>query len=115
MFRVQYAAAIIVGVLMGWVFYKLTDDLEGGGVQNRIGSLFFACTILTFNSLTAVDLCMYITYMHAYMHTHTHTHAHAHTTHIHTTYIHTQTKQAWCTRQRTGLSYELKISYCTTV
>ncbi len=59
MFRVQYVAAIVVGIMMGGVFWGLTADLAGGGVQNRLGSLFFSCTILTFNSLTAVDLCTY--------------------------------------------------------
>jgi len=56
MFRVQYLTAIAIGLIMGWVFWKLSGDLAGGGVQNRIGSLFFVCTILSFNSLTAVDL-----------------------------------------------------------
>lgn len=53
--RVQYAMGIGIGIIMGWVFYHVTDDYAGGGVTNRIGALFFIGALLSFTSITSID------------------------------------------------------------
>lgn len=50
------SVALIVGILIGAIFYQLDDNSIG--VQNRMGGTFFALAFLAFTSLTTVDLLM---------------------------------------------------------
>jgi len=51
---VHYLSAIIMGVLLGCIYYKLDIDLAA--VQNRLGSLFFMCCILCFGAMSSLEL-----------------------------------------------------------
>ncbi len=55
--RVQYILYVVVGFLLGFLYWHVSDDLEHGGFQNRMGSLFFMVTLLSFGSITSIDLC----------------------------------------------------------
>ena len=74
LFHVHYIVVILLAILLGYVliylqffywliysrcvFYKLPNDLNSGGVQNRFGVLFFAPVMLSFLSAPAIDLFM---------------------------------------------------------
>lgn len=47
---------VVVGVIIGVIFHKF--EPTSSGVQNRMGSTFFALAFLAFTSLTTVDLLM---------------------------------------------------------
>jgi hypothetical protein len=44
-------------VLCGGLFWRVTNDLSG--VQNRLGCLFFACALLAFGSMSALEVCVF--------------------------------------------------------
>ena len=48
--------AVLVGVIIGVIFHEFQPT--SSGVQNRMGSTFFALAFLAFTSLTVVDLVM---------------------------------------------------------
>lgn len=48
----HYAVAILLGVLSGWLFYGLTDNI--GGFQNRLGLFFFLLALFGFSTLTSL-------------------------------------------------------------
>jgi len=54
--KIQYSVTIIVSLLLGYLYWHLANDLQHGGMQNRMGSLFFMCALLSFSSITSIDL-----------------------------------------------------------
>jgi hypothetical protein len=56
--RAQYTVYIVVGLMLGGLYWHITNDLSHGGMQNRMGSLFFLVCLLSFGSITSIDLCM---------------------------------------------------------
>jgi len=48
---------IVVSLLLGYLYWHVSSDLQHGGFQNRLGSLFFMCTLLAFGSITSIDMC----------------------------------------------------------
>ena len=56
--RAQYSVYIVVGLMLGGLYWHITKDLSHGGMQNRMGSLFFLVCLLAFGSITSIDLCM---------------------------------------------------------
>jgi ABC-type multidrug transport system ATPase subunit len=54
--RAQYSVYIIVGLMLGGLYWHITNDLSHGGMQNRMGSLFFLVCLLSFGSITSIDL-----------------------------------------------------------
>lgn len=53
--RAQYVMYIILGALIGGIFWQVQDNLQG--VQDRAGSLFFIIALISFSSLSSVDTC----------------------------------------------------------
>eukprot|EP01132_Coremiostelium_polycephalum_P008411 gene8411-10328_t len=53
--RTTYFVHISVGLILGYLFWKLPANLEPG-CQNRFGSLFFIIALLSFGSITSLDL-----------------------------------------------------------
>jgi len=47
---------IFVGLLLGYLYWDVSFDLQHGGMQNRMGCLFFLCTLLSFAAITSIDL-----------------------------------------------------------
>lgn len=56
LFRIQYLVFITVGLLLGYLYWHVSFDLQHGGMQNRMGSLFFICTLLSFAAISSIDL-----------------------------------------------------------
>lgn len=54
--RAQYTVYIVVGLMLGGLYWHVSDDLSHGGMQNRMGSLFFLVCLLSFGSITSIDL-----------------------------------------------------------
>lgn len=50
----HYAIAILLAVLIGFLFYGLTDDLKG--FQNRLGFFFFLLALFGFSTLTSLTV-----------------------------------------------------------
>ncbi|KAF4549686.1 ABC-2 type transporter-like protein 1 [Elsinoe fawcettii] len=50
----HYAIAILLAVLIGWLFYGLTDDLPG--FQNRLGFFFFLLALFGFSTLSSLTV-----------------------------------------------------------
>ena len=50
----HYAISIVLAVLIGFLFYGLTDDL--GGFQNRLGFFFFLLALYGFSTLTSLNV-----------------------------------------------------------
>ncbi|KAI9725940.1 MAG: hypothetical protein M1828_002268 [Chrysothrix sp. TS-e1954] len=50
----HYAIAILVAVLVGFLFYGLTDDIAG--FQNRLGLFFFILALFGFSTLTTLTV-----------------------------------------------------------
>lgn len=50
----HYATAILLAVLVGYLFYGLTDDLPG--FQNRLGFFFFLLALFGFSSLSSLTV-----------------------------------------------------------
>ncbi|KAF2454249.1 ABC-2 type transporter family protein [Lineolata rhizophorae] len=50
----HYAIAILLAVLIGWLFYGLTDDIKG--FQNRLGLFFFVLALFGFSTLTSLTV-----------------------------------------------------------
>lgn len=50
----HYAIAILLGVLSGYLFYGLTDDIPG--FQNRLGLFFFVLALFGFSTLTSLNV-----------------------------------------------------------
>ncbi|KAI9862334.1 MAG: hypothetical protein M1813_004810 [Trichoglossum hirsutum] len=50
----HYAIAILLGVLSGYLFYGLTDDIKG--FQNRLGLVFFMLALFGFSTLTTLTV-----------------------------------------------------------
>jgi len=50
----HYAISILLAVLIGWLFYGLTDDLPG--FQNRLGFFFFLLALFGFSSLSSLTV-----------------------------------------------------------
>ncbi|EFA80546.1 ABC transporter G family protein [Heterostelium album PN500] len=53
--RTTYFVHISVGLILGYLFWKLPANLEPGA-QNRFGSMFFIISLLSFGSITSLDL-----------------------------------------------------------
>jgi ABC-type multidrug transport system permease subunit len=53
MLLLHLLVAVAMGLLVGLIFYQLDDT--NIGVQNRLGSMFFAVALFGFSSLTIVD------------------------------------------------------------
>ncbi|KAF2068334.1 hypothetical protein CYY_010340, partial [Polysphondylium violaceum] len=53
--RTTYFVHISVGLILGYLFWKLPNNLEPG-CQNRFGSMFFMIALLSFGSITSLDL-----------------------------------------------------------
>ncbi len=54
----HYSISIVLGLLLGTLFWDVSDDLSG--VQNRLGSLFFMCALLGFGSLSSLEVINFI-------------------------------------------------------
>ncbi|KAG2181138.1 hypothetical protein INT43_008720 [Umbelopsis isabellina] len=54
LFFAHISIAIILGLLLGSLFWQVDVDLSG--VQNRLGVLFFMCALLGFASTSALDM-----------------------------------------------------------
>jgi hypothetical protein len=54
LFLAHITIAIILGILLGSLFWQVDVDLSG--VQNRLGVLFFMCALLGFASTSALDM-----------------------------------------------------------
>ncbi|KAJ2956478.1 hypothetical protein NQZ79_g7657 [Umbelopsis isabellina] len=54
LFFAHITIAIILGLLLGSLFWQVDVDLSG--VQNRLGVLFFMCALLGFASTSALDM-----------------------------------------------------------
>ncbi|KAL1923307.1 uncharacterized protein VTP21DRAFT_8287 [Calcarisporiella thermophila] len=54
LFFAHFTVALLLGLLIGLLFWKVSDDLSG--FQNRLGSIFFMCALLAFGSLSSLDL-----------------------------------------------------------
>eukprot|EP01091_Cochliopodium_minus_P001796 TRINITY_DN1176_c0_g1_i1.p1 TRINITY_DN1176_c0_g1~~TRINITY_DN1176_c0_g1_i1.p1 ORF type:complete len:980 (+),score=224.17 TRINITY_DN1176_c0_g1_i1:2-2941(+) len=52
--RFQYAMIIIISLFLGGLYWHLGKDIAG--VQDRIGCLFFIVALLSFGSLTSIDI-----------------------------------------------------------
>ncbi|KAG8625096.1 hypothetical protein KVT40_006847 [Elsinoe batatas] len=50
----HYAIAILLAVLIGWLFYGLTDDMAG--FQNRLGFFFFLLALFGFSTLSSLTV-----------------------------------------------------------
>jgi len=50
----HYAVAILLAVLVGYLFYGLTDDLKG--FQNRLGFFFFILALFAFSTLSSLTV-----------------------------------------------------------
>ncbi|KAK8237745.1 ATP-binding cassette sub-family G member 2 [Phyllosticta capitalensis] len=50
----HYAIAILLAVLIGYLFYGLTDDIKG--FQNRLGLFFFLLALFGFSTLTSLTV-----------------------------------------------------------
>lgn len=50
----HYAISILLGVLCGFLFYGLTDDIKG--FQNRLGLFFFILALFGFSTLTSLTV-----------------------------------------------------------
>lgn len=50
----HYAIAILLAVLVGFLYYGLTDDLKG--FQNRLGFFFFMLALFGFSTLTSLTV-----------------------------------------------------------
>lgn len=55
--KIQYSVTIVVALLLGYLYYHVADDLQHGGMKNRMEALFFMCALLSFSSITSIDLC----------------------------------------------------------
>ncbi|EGG13290.1 ABC transporter G family protein [Cavenderia fasciculata] len=53
--RTTYFVHITVGLILGYLFWQLPSNLEPGA-QNRFGSMFFMIALLSFGSITSLDL-----------------------------------------------------------
>jgi ABC-type multidrug transport system permease subunit len=53
MLLLHISVALLMGLMVGLVFYKL--DSTNVGVQNRLGSMFFALALLGFCSISIID------------------------------------------------------------
>lgn len=49
----HYALSILLAILCGGLYWQVSDDL--GGVQNRLGCLFFICAFFGFGSMTSLE------------------------------------------------------------
>jgi len=52
--RTQYALTIVLAMLIGTIYWHVGNDLPG--VQNRAGSLFFIISLLSFASMSSIDI-----------------------------------------------------------
>jgi ABC-type multidrug transport system permease subunit len=54
--KVQYPMTVVVALLLGYLYWHLPNDLAHGGMQNRMGALFFMLTLLCFSAITSIDI-----------------------------------------------------------
>jgi len=54
LFRLQYLMSIVLGLLCGFIYFKAALDLRGA--QDRLGALFFMSALISFTSLSSIDL-----------------------------------------------------------
>jgi len=54
LFPAHLIFAVFMGLFMGFVFYQMPMDLHG--TQDRIGSLFFICVVLSFVAMSSLEL-----------------------------------------------------------
>jgi len=54
--KLQYGMSVFVGVLLGYLYFHIPNDLQHGGMQNRMGAFFFMITLLSFGALTSIDI-----------------------------------------------------------
>jgi len=50
----HYASAVILGALLGWVFFQSHLDLSG--IQNRLGAIFFMFGVLSFGAMVSLEI-----------------------------------------------------------
>lgn len=53
--RMNYSLVLVVSLLMGGLYFKMSNDLAHGGIQNRMGMLFFIVCLLSFIAITSID------------------------------------------------------------
>jgi len=54
--KLQYGMTIVVGLMLGYLYYHVPNDLQHGGMQNRMGAFFFIMTLLSFGAMTSIDV-----------------------------------------------------------
>lgn len=52
--RLQYLSTVALGIFLGLIFYRLIYDERG--TQDRLGALFFLISLLTFSTMSSIDL-----------------------------------------------------------
>jgi len=52
--RTQYILIALLGLCLGLIYWRLSNDLDG--VQNRAGVLFFMISLLSFSSMSSIDI-----------------------------------------------------------
>jgi hypothetical protein len=55
--RLQYTLTFLLAVAIGLIYWKVSNTQDG--VQNRAGALFFMIALLTFGSMSSIDICKY--------------------------------------------------------
>lgn len=55
----HYTITITLSVFIGLLFWRVSNDMAG--VQNRLGCLFFVLAFFGFGSLTALEVCPFVT------------------------------------------------------
>lgn len=55
--KTQYFLTIIIGTLLGMIYWHVENDIVG--VQNRAGCIFFLIALLSFASMTSIDICIF--------------------------------------------------------
>lgn len=50
----HFGAAIILGLLLGFIYWQQSNNLKA--VQNRLGCLFFMCSLLSFMAMSSLEL-----------------------------------------------------------
>ncbi|KAH3766899.1 ABC transporter G family protein [Pelomyxa schiedti] len=54
--RFTYLLYTLVGLIIGILYWQMSNDLQHGGIQDRFGVIFFLITLISFGSITSIDL-----------------------------------------------------------
>eukprot|EP01105_Mastigella_eilhardi_P027113 TRINITY_DN8200_c0_g1_i5.p1 TRINITY_DN8200_c0_g1~~TRINITY_DN8200_c0_g1_i5.p1 ORF type:complete len:989 (-),score=213.88 TRINITY_DN8200_c0_g1_i5:94-3060(-) len=54
--RCTYLLYLAVSLILGLLYWQMSNDLEHGGIQDRFGVIFFLICLISFGSVTSIDL-----------------------------------------------------------